>query len=172
MTQTESLEQVVARCGWPTLVGADRRGLAQQLELYRPTWLVLWFEHPCDVPPQRLISWLRERGPRPQRVVLAYRLEPNSEAPFCAGPQTYFPMCSNVDSAIQEAMWPLLGRVRRRTDACRRNAGKPAGPKPSHVPRTEPTTVKVSNKHRVPIRTRTRSGQPSPIHDTTSKGEV
>ena len=74
MTPTEALEQAVARRGRPALVTADRRGLAQQLELYRPTWLVLWLEHSSDVvPPQKLISWLRERGPRPQRIVLAYQ---------------------------------------------------------------------------------------------------
>jgi len=116
---TEPLEQLLALCGWPVLLNADRRGLSQHLELHMPACTLFWLDEPHDAAPARsLIAWLRERGPRPYCIVLAYRLDPCFEPAFRAvGVQSYLPVCGNVPQVVEEALWPLLNRERRQTAA-------------------------------------------------------
>jgi len=72
---TPPLDDVVRCCGWPLVLAANPRRLARELSLYNPECVLFWLEELQNVPAlARLIGWSRDRGARPYRMTVAYRL--------------------------------------------------------------------------------------------------
>ena len=107
---TPPLDDVVNCCGWPLLLEASPRRLAQELSLHNPACVLFWLDDRDGLAPTaRLVEWSRERGSRPYRVAVAFRLEPDVEAEFrAAGAHTFLPISGRSGMAIADALRPLF----------------------------------------------------------------
>ena len=116
---TPPLDDVVNCCGWPLLLQATPRRLAQELSLHNPQCVLFWLEERQNMPTlARLIDWSRERGARPYRVAVAYRMDADVEAVFReAGAQTFLPIAGRSGMAVADALGPLF------TESARMPAG-------------------------------------------------
>jgi hypothetical protein len=103
-------DELIALCNWPVLREANPRLLFLELEIGNPKCLLFWLDRRLDIAPTaKLITWLRERGPRPYRVVLAHCLEHDVEPVFrAAGAHGYLSIAGDIGATVGEALWPLL----------------------------------------------------------------
>jgi hypothetical protein len=107
---TPPLDDLVASCGWPLVLDANPRRLASELSLHNPECVLFWLEDQHGVAATaRLVAWSRERGSRPYRVAIAYRMEADIEAIFrAAGAHSFLPVSDRSASGVADALRPLL----------------------------------------------------------------
>jgi hypothetical protein len=107
---TPPLDNVVRCCGWPLLLEATPRRLAHELALRKPECVLFWLEDRAALSPtERLVSWSRERGTRPHRVAVAYRMDANAEAVLrSAGAHSFLSISECSGDALADALWPLV----------------------------------------------------------------
>ncbi len=107
---TPPLDDVVNCCGWPLLLEASPRSLARELSLHHPACVLFWLDDRNGLAPMaRLVEWSRDRGRRPYRVAVAFRLEPDVEAAFrAAGAHTFLPIAGRSGMAVADALRPLF----------------------------------------------------------------
>ncbi len=116
--RTAALDELIACCAWPALLAADAARLNRELGLKNPQWLLLWLEnHEQIAPTLKLMTWLRERGPRPYRIAVARRLEHDVEALFRgAGVHFFLPAIGEMRATVDDALWPLVKRKPPQSD--------------------------------------------------------
>lgn len=104
------LNELIAICDWPVILQPSARLLFQQIDMSRPICLVFWLDAGCDIAPAaRLVGRLRDRGPRPYRIVIAHRLEDGIEHIFrSAGVHSYFSTSGNISALVEDALLPLF----------------------------------------------------------------
>jgi hypothetical protein len=107
---TPPLDDVVNCCGWPLLLEANPRRLAQELSLHKPACVLFWLDDRNGLArTARLVEWSRERGSRPYRVAVAFRQEADVEAAFrAAGAHTFLPITGHSGMAMADALRPLF----------------------------------------------------------------
>lgn len=112
---TPPLDDVVNCCGWPLLLEASPRRLAQEMSLHNPACVLFWLDERDGLAQTlRLMEWSRERGSRPYRVAVAFRLEADVEAAFrAAGAHTYLPISGRSGMAVADALRPLFAEPAR-----------------------------------------------------------
>src|ERR671921_686146 len=82
---SQPLDDLVASCGWPLVLEARPRRLARELSLHNPKCLLFWLDDRQSIAATvRLVAWSRDRGHRPYRVAVAYRMPADVEAVFRA----------------------------------------------------------------------------------------
>jgi hypothetical protein len=103
------LNDLIACCGWPLVLEARPRRLARELALHNPSYVLFWLDNRQSIAATaRLITWSRERGHRPYRVTVAYRMEADVEAVFrAAGAHSFFQITDCLGDK-DAALWPLL----------------------------------------------------------------
>jgi hypothetical protein len=107
---TAALEELATCCGWPVLLNANAGRLRRELDLQCFLGVLFWLEDRQHVAATaNLVSWLRERHPRPYRIAIAYRFSGDVEPLFrAAGVHRYFLASGDVARVAKEALWPLL----------------------------------------------------------------
>ena len=107
---TPPLDDVVRCCGWPLVLAANPRRLARELSLYNPECVLFWLEELQNVPAlARLIGWSRDRGARPYRMAVSYRLNADVEAALrAAGAHTFLSIADRSASAVADALRPIF----------------------------------------------------------------
>jgi hypothetical protein len=109
------LEELRDRCNWPVVWEANVRRMQHELALRCPKCVLFWLADGQGLAETaRLIAWLRERGSRPYRVAVAYRLDSAAEATLrAAGAHSYLPIVDDVASTVSDALLPLLVETER-----------------------------------------------------------
>jgi hypothetical protein len=107
---TASLDELATRCCWPVLLNANAGSLRRELDRQCIRGVLFWLEQRQHVAAAaNLVSWLRERYPRPHRIAIAYRLRGDIEPLFrAAGVHSYFLASGDLAAVVNEALWPLL----------------------------------------------------------------
>jgi hypothetical protein len=104
------LNELVDHCGWPLLVAANPRRLGRELSLHNPACVLFWLEdrHSVEATAQ-LVAWSRNRGARPYRVAVAFRMEAEVEEVLrAAGAHSFLPITGRSARSVADALWPLL----------------------------------------------------------------
>jgi hypothetical protein len=107
---TPPLEELVRSCGWPLVLEATPRQLALELAHHEPQCLLFWLEEQKNVARlAQLVAWARERGARPLRVAVAYRMEADVEAVLReAGAHGFLPIDGRSTRRVPEALQALV----------------------------------------------------------------
>ena len=107
---TPPLDDVVHCSGWPLLLEANPRRLARDLSLHDPECLLFWLDDRQGLAPTaRLVEWSRQRGARPYRVAVAFRLGSDIEAVFrAAGAHTFLSISDRSGVVVADALRPLF----------------------------------------------------------------
>lgn len=111
---TTMLDEFIASCDWPVVARPAARTLIELVEAHRPQCVAFWLDCTTELSAsQRLVSLLRDRGPRPLRIAIADTLPVETEHAFrSAGVHSYFSATSNMMALLDDAIIPFLGPVR------------------------------------------------------------
>lgn len=122
---TPQLDEVANCCGWPLVLEASPRRLARELSLHDPECVLFWLDDRHAIASTaRLVEWSRQRGSRPYRVAVAFRLESDVEAVFReAGAHAFLPIAGRSGRAVADALRPLLAKPIRSTAAAQKHFG-------------------------------------------------
>jgi hypothetical protein len=136
---TPPLDDVVRSCGWPLVLEANPRRLAQEFSLHNPECVLFWLEERQHVPTlARLIGWSRERGARPYRLAVAYRLDADVEAILReAGAHTFVSVGDRSALAVAAALRSLY------VAPAQTAGGAAAGARPRMAPREPAETLSM-----------------------------
>jgi hypothetical protein len=123
---TPPLDDAVRCCGWPLLLAASPRRLAQEFSVHNPECVLFWLEERQNMPTlARLIDWSRERGARPYRMAVAYQMDADVEAVFrAAGVHAFLPIDGGTSTAVADALRPLLAESARTAAAAAAAEGR------------------------------------------------
>jgi len=107
---TPPLEELVRSCSWPLVLDATPRQLALELAHHEPQCLLFWLEERKNVARlAQLVAWARQRGARPLRVAVAYRMESDVEAVLReAGAHGFLPIEGLSTRRVPEALRSLV----------------------------------------------------------------
>ena len=110
---TPPLDEMVRSCGWPLVLESSPRLLARELALHNPECVLFWLEDQQSIAPTaRLVEWSRQRGSRPLRVAVAYRMEADVEAVFrAAGAHGFLPVTVRSTRLVIDALRPMLAEL-------------------------------------------------------------
>ena len=109
-TMSAYVDEFVALCDWPVISQPTARALSEQIETHCPACLLFWLEADHDIAPAaRLVTMLRDRGPRPYRIAVAHSLDASVEQTFrSAGVHSYFAVTGNLRALVDEALLPIV----------------------------------------------------------------
>jgi hypothetical protein len=107
---TAPLEELATRCGWPVLLNASANRLRRELDLQSFRGVLFWLEDRQHVAATaNLMTWLRQRHPRPYRIAIAYRFSGDVEPLFrAAGVHSYMLASGDIAAVAEEVLRPLL----------------------------------------------------------------
>ncbi len=107
---SDLLDELIAYTEWPVLVEPSVRLLLQQIEVTSPQCLLFWFDETQDIDSGlKLIARLRDRGSRPYRVAVVYRLPTDAEPAIrSAGIHSVLNVCGSIEALVRSALLPLL----------------------------------------------------------------
>ncbi len=136
---TPLLDDVVHCCGWPLLLEASPRRLARELSLYDPECVLFWLDDRQGLAPTaRLVEWSRQRGARPYRLAVAFRLDSEIEAVLrAAGAHTFLSIADRSAVSVADALRPLFAA------AVRPAAAAAEGARPWTAPREPVVAVEM-----------------------------
>jgi hypothetical protein len=107
---SDLLEELISQVDWPVLLAPSIRLLFQQIEITAPHCLLFWLDEAHEIEHAlQLIARLRDRGPRPYRVAIAHRLQPDAEPAIrAAGVHSVLSTNGSIAALVQDALLPLL----------------------------------------------------------------
>lgn len=104
------LEDLVGWCGWPLVLGANPRQMQRELSLHNPECVLFWVDEQRAIKSTaQLITWSRQRGARPYRVAVAYRMSSDVEPVLrAAGAHSFLPLAGSSGALVATALDHLL----------------------------------------------------------------
>jgi hypothetical protein len=107
---SDLVEELVAHFNWPVLYGPSIRLLVQQIEVHAPHCLLFWLDEMHDIAHTlKLITRLRDRGPRPYRIAVAHHLQAADEPRIrAAGVHSFLFTSGNIAALVQESLLPIV----------------------------------------------------------------
>jgi hypothetical protein len=93
------------------VVKANPRRLASELSLCTPECLLFWLEDEQRITDTaQLVAWMKERGQRPFRLAVAYRMVADVEASLrAAGAHAFLSVTDNAVSRVASVVQSLVG---------------------------------------------------------------